>query len=329
MDPQEDTRRSPAIPGVAGPLPALHFTLVHAGCAAWGARTGPVMTYVRVMPTPLFQVDAFARRVLQGNPAAVCVLDQWPDDAVLQQIAQENNLSETAFLVREGPQVAIRWFTPTVEVDLCGHATLASAWVYFHRLERTAREVTFESKSGPLRVWREGDELRMMLPNRAPLPCDPVLEVIKGLRATPQSMLASTAYLAVFEREAQVRGLDPDFAILSRLDREGVIATAPSSDSSFDFVSRYFVPSQGINEDPVTGSTHCVLAPYWAERLKRTNLRARQVSSRAGTLTCEVHDTHVTIGGHAALYLEGELDLGAILHARASTEESSPDQGLP
>lgn len=265
------------------------------------------------MPTPFFQVDAFARRVLQGNPAAICVLEQWPADAILLQIAQENNLSETAFLVRDGGRIQIRWFTPTVEVDLCGHATLASAWVYFHRLDLAAQQVTFESKSGPLRVWRDGEKLRMRLPNRAPTPCEPALEVIKGLRATPRSMLASTAYLAVFEHESQVRELDPDFAILSRLDREGVIATAPSSDPSFDFVSRYFVPSQGINEDPVTGSTHCILAPYWAERLGRTHMRARQVSARSGSLTCEVHDTHVIIGGHAVLYLEGTLEIDALL----------------
>jgi predicted PhzF superfamily epimerase YddE/YHI9 len=278
------------------------------------------MAYVGFMSTPLFQVDAFTRRVLHGNPAAVCVLEQWPSDSVLQRIAQENNLSETAFLVHEGPRMRIRWFTPTVEVDLCGHATLASAWVYFHRLDRAAQQVIFDSKSGPLQVWRDADELRMRLPNRAPVPCEGVPRVVEGLRSMPTQLLASSAYLAVFEHESQVRDLDPDFSILAALDREGVVATAPSDDPAFDFVSRYFVPSQGINEDPVTGSTHCILAPYWAERLGRHQLRARQISARTGTLTCEVRRDHVVVGGAAVLYLEGMIDLAAVLNTAASTE---------
>lgn len=280
------------------------------------------------MSTPLFQVDAFTRRVLQGNPAAVCVLEQWPNDAVLQRIAQENNLSETAFLVHEGSRMRIRWFTPTVEVDLCGHATLASAWVYFHRIDRAAQQVTFDSKSGPLRVWRDADVLQMRLPNRAPVPCETVPRVVEGLRSTPTRLLVSSAYLAVFEHESEVRDLDPDFSILATLDREGVVATAPSNDPAFDFVSRYFVPSQGINEDPVTGSTHCILAPYWAERLGKNQLRARQISARTGTLTCEVKHDHVRVGGTAVLYLEGTIDLAAVLGAADSDETRERDQGL-
>jgi predicted PhzF superfamily epimerase YddE/YHI9 len=269
----------------------------------------------------VFQVDAFASRVFGGNPAAVVPLEHWLDDAVLQAIAAENNLSETAFLVGGDGRYRIRWMTPTSEVDLCGHATLASAWVVFHRLEPGRREVSFASNSGQLRVAAEGekppsewpdrlpgDKLALDFPSRPPEAADASLDAVaQALGREPLAVLASRDYLALFGREEDVRALRPEMARIAALDRMAVIATARGSDC--DFVSRFFAPSVGVPEDPVTGSAHCTLVPFWAERLGETRLFARQVSARGGELWCELRGERVSIAGRAALYLEGTIEV--------------------
>ena len=265
------------------------------------------MAYHPLVSTPIFQIDAFATRPFEGNPAAVCVLTAWPEDAALQAIAAENNLSEPAFIGPETPRPRLRWFTPTVEVDLCGHATLAAAWVWLHHLDLEAPAITFDSRSGPLTVTRQGDELCMDLPSRPPRPCDPHPALEAALGARPHELWLAHAHLAVFERESQVRELAPNMSALAALGGEGVICTAPADDPELDLVSRYFVPSQGIDEDPVTGSAHCVLAPYWSRRLDRPRLRARQISARGGELRCELRGDRVHIVGAACPVLEGRL----------------------
>ncbi len=256
----------------------------------------------------MFQVDAFADAVFGGNPAAVCPLDSWLADDILQAIARENNLSETAFFVPAGAAYALRWFTPAAEVALCGHATLASAYVVFRHLKRAARSVAFESRSGRLAVTRDGDGgLTMDFPALAAAPVAAPAALAAGLGAAPAAVFADMDYLALFGSAAEVRGLAPDFAALARLDRRGVIATAPGEDE--DFVSRFFCPRLGVPEDPVTGSAHCMLAPFWAERLGKVTLRARQVSARGGLLRCVVAGDRVRLTGRAAQYLEGVVTL--------------------
>jgi PhzF family phenazine biosynthesis protein len=257
------------------------------------------------MKTPIYHVDAFTNRLFGGNPAAVCPLERWLDDATLQAIALENNLSETAFFVPSEKPLRIRWFTPAVEVDLCGHATLASASVYFEVIEPGAGEVTFESQSGPLTVRRAGDRLELDFPSRPPKPVQPPASLIEALGAHPIEWGIARDFLAVFQSEADVRSLAPDMGVLKEF--EGVIATAPGDKA--DFVSRFFAPSYGIDEDPVTGSTHCVLVPYWAKRLKKSKLVAHQVSARGGELHCEDRGDRVAIAGHAVRYLDGEIHL--------------------
>ena len=262
------------------------------------------------MKLRLFQVDAFASRVFAGNPAAVVPLERWLGDATLQAIATENNLSETAFFVGGKGDYHIRWMTPSDEVDLCGHATLASAWVVFNELEKGRAEVTFRSQSGPLRVTADGDRLALDFPSRPPEPADATREALaRALGARPTAALASRDYLAVFGSEDEVRALKPDMAAVAALDRMAVIATAPGGDC--DFVSRFFVPSMGIPEDPVTGSAHCTLVPYWAKRLGRASLFARQVSARGGELWCEDRGERVAIAGRCAKYLEGTIEVPA------------------
>jgi PhzF family phenazine biosynthesis protein len=260
------------------------------------------------MKLPLYQVDAFASRVFAGNPAAVVPLESWLDDATLQRIAAENNLSETAFLVGGAGEYQIRWLTPTDEVDLCGHATLASAWIVFNRLEPGRREVAFRSKSGPLRVSADGERLALDFPARPPEPADASRDAVaSALGARPAALLASRDYLAVFESERDVRALRPDMAKTAALDRMAVIATAPGSDC--DFVSRFFAPAVGVPEDPVTGSAHCTLVPYWSRLLGRKVLFGRQVSPRGGELWCEDRGERVSIAGCAALFLEGTIEV--------------------
>ena len=260
------------------------------------------------MKLRLFQVDAFASRVFAGNPAAVVPLESWLEDATLQAIAAENNLAETAFFVPEGEDFRIRWLTPAAEVDLCGHATLASAWVLFNVLEPGRRAVRFRSQSGPLGVSADGDRLALDFPSRPPAPADgSFAAVAEALGARPQAVLAARDYLALFADEREVRALRPDMARTAALDRMAVIATAPGS--GCDFVSRFFAPAVGVPEDPVTGSAHATLVPYWSARLARRRLFARQVSARGGELWCEDQGERVSIAGHAVPYLEGTITI--------------------
>lgn len=255
-----------------------------------------------------YQVDAFTGTVFAGNPAGVCPLEGWIDDSLMQKIAMENNLSETAFFVQKGDVYELRWFTPTVEIDLCGHATLASGYIILRELAPALDKVVFTSRSGILRVSRgDGDLLVMDFPSQPPRPCDAPAELAAGLRAQPSRVLSSEDYLALFEREDDIRALEPDFEILKGLGLRGVIATAPGE--GCDFVSRFFCPGVGINEDPVTGSAHCELTPYWADRLGRTSLHARQVSSRGGELFCELKNDRVLISGRCALFMKGTVML--------------------
>ncbi len=260
------------------------------------------------MRIPMYQVDAFTDRVFGGNPAAVCVLDGWLPDATLAAIAQENNLSETAFLVREPAGWRIRWFTPELEVDLCGHATLASAHVVLTRIDPSAHEVVFASQSGPLRVERgDGGFLRMVFPRRPGRPIAPPPALVRALGRTPRETFLARDAMAVLDSEDEVRSLAPDLAAVKEIDALGLIVTAPGR--AADFVSRFFVPGAGIAEDPVTGSAHCTLVPYWSARLGKARLLAWQVSRRGGVLECEDLGDAVAIAGRAADYLAGEIEL--------------------
>jgi PhzF family phenazine biosynthesis protein len=261
-----------------------------------------------IVRIPIYQIDAFADRAFAGNPAAVCLLPEWPEDALLQAIAAENNLSETAFLVPRGNgyDYRLRWFTPTTEVDLCGHATLAAAHVVFRHLAASADEVAFDTRSGMLTVWREEDRLYMAFPSLPPTPCDCPDDLARGLGQQPKAVLSSSYYLAVFGSEEELRALSPRMDVLSRLDLPAVVATAKGSDC--DFVSRCFGPKLGIPEDPVTGSAHCLLAPYWGPLLGKSRLHARQVSARGGELWCELAGNRVLIGGQVKPFLEGSIE---------------------
>ncbi len=261
------------------------------------------------MRIPIFQVDAFSERPFAGNPAAVCPLESWLPDDVMQSIAAENNLAETAFFVQNGKSFHLRWFTPAVEVDLCGHATLASACVLWERLDFNRDTIDFDTKSGRLRVTRDGDLLALDFPSRPPEPCEEPRELASALggASVPSAVLAARDYFVVYESEQQVRALRPDMARLSLIDRFAVIVTAPGERA--DFVSRFFAPAKGVPEDPVTGSAHCTLIPYWSRRLGKTKLRAMQVSQRGGELYCEDLGERVRIAGHARLFLEGVIIL--------------------
>jgi PhzF family phenazine biosynthesis protein len=256
-----------------------------------------------------FQVDAFARRVFEGNPAAVCPLDAWLPEALMQAIAAENNLSETAFFVPAGEGFDLRWFTPRSEVDLCGHATLATAHVLFAELAYAQPEIRFATRSGELRVTRTGDLLSMDFPRIAPLPCPVPEALLAGLGATPQAVLAADDYLVVLADATQVRALTPDLRPWATLDRRGVCVTAPGA-AGVDFVSRFFAPKYGIDEDPVTGSAHCMLAPYWAGRLGKDALVARQVSRRGGEVHCRLAGERVLLSGHAVTFMVAQIDCG-------------------
>ena len=265
------------------------------------------------MRIPIYQIDAFTKVPFAGNPAAICPLEQWLEDDVMQAIAAENNLAETTFFVSEGSSFRLRWFTPTVEVDLCGHATLATAHVILNHLMLVGREVQFETRSGTLQVWRNGDGLAMNFPAtppEAPMPSmAPLADVVSAMGAAPQTCLeireihGAPYLLFVFESEARVAALSPNFSTL----RANVIATAPGDD--VDFVSRFFAPMSGINEDPVTGSAHCVLAPYWSKWLDKSALAARQISARGGDVGCRVEGDRVILSGHCAFFMEGQIDV--------------------
>ena len=262
------------------------------------------------MRLPLYQVDAFADAVFAGNPAAVVPLEDWLPDATLQAIAAENNLSETAFIVRRGDGYEIRWFTPAVEVDLCGHATLASAFVIATMLEWGCPRIDFTTrKAGTLGVTRNGDLYTLDFPSRPPEPlAGPPAGLTDALAGPPPTaLLKARDLVVVYDDEAMVRGLTPDMSALARLeDFYAVIVTAPGS-GGVDFVSRFFAPAKGIPEDPVTGSAHCTLIPYWAQRLGKERLKARQVSARGGSLSCELVGDRVKIAGKAVLYMDGAI----------------------
>jgi PhzF family phenazine biosynthesis protein len=255
-----------------------------------------------------YQVDAFARRVFEGNPAAVCPLDAWLEDELLQAIATENNLSETAFFVPSGAGFALRWFTPAAEVDLCGHATLAAAHVLFEILDYPQPVIEFATRSGKLLVERRDGLLAMDFPASLPQPCPPPAALLAGLGRRPVEVLAAADYVAVFADEGEVRALAPDMAKLGQLDRRGVCVTAPGRE--VDFVSRFFAPKLDVPEDPVTGSAHCELAPYWAARLGKTDLSAFQVSRRGGEVLCSLEGERVILQGRAVTFMTAEIDLG-------------------
>jgi PhzF family phenazine biosynthesis protein len=264
------------------------------------------------MKIPLYQLDAFAAKPFTGNQAAVCPLEEWLDDATMQAIAAENNLAETAFFVAEDEGFHLRWFTPAIEVDLCGHATLATAWVIFNRFDWPLESIDFRTRSGTLTVARDGDRLAMDFPARpAALTTRGEDGMAAALGARPTALLLADNgnALAVFGSEREVKTLTPDFARVAALDPFGVIVTAPGADGETDFVSRYFVPKAGLNEDPVTGSAHCTLVPYWAARLGKTRFFARQVSARGGALWCEARGARTIIAGHCVPVIEGTITL--------------------
>jgi PhzF family phenazine biosynthesis protein len=261
------------------------------------------------MRTQIFQVDAFASRRFEGNPAAVMPLDEFLSDTTLQAIAAENNLAETAFLIREGADYKLRWFTPITEVPLCGHATLASAAVVMERLDQKRNTVVFHTLSGPLTVNRTNTGYVMNFPARPSEPVSNVRGLADALGVVPLEVVANSFnYMALLESEQILRELVPDMAAIARIDRPGVIVTAPG-DGTYDFISRYFAPAKGIPEDPVTGAAHCMLAPYWAKRLGRTEFRAYQASRRGGEIVCRLNGDRVELEGTCVFYLEGEVEI--------------------
>jgi PhzF family phenazine biosynthesis protein len=259
------------------------------------------------MEIPIYQVDAFSASVFSGNPAAVCPLTSWLPDDKLQAIAAENNLAETAFFVRKDGNFELRWFTPVCEVDLCGHATLASAFVLFHELGEAGNIVRFNTRSGELSVSRENGQLFLNFPSRPPREVTADPRLISALGGKPTEILAARDYLVCYASDEEVKALSPDMEALKKLDRAACIVTAPGRDC--DFVSRFFAPAKGIPEDPVTGSAHCTLIPYWASRLGKTEFFAKQISARGGELLCKLAGDRVEIAGHAALFLRGTISI--------------------
>ncbi len=260
------------------------------------------------MNIDLYQIDAFASKVFEGNPAAVCPLNSWIDNAMMQQIAMENNLSETAFFVKEGSQFNLRWFTPEAEVDLCGHATLAAAHVLFEHLGYDSDTITFETRSGELRVQQKGELLVMDFPTASMEKTDLPQEITKALGVRPLECYQGMDYLLLLENEQQVRELAPNFLALKKMDTRGIMVTAPGDEEDVDFISRFFAPGVGINEDPVTGSAHTALTPYWVKKLARTKLKARQISKRGGEVECKLIGDRVELGGRAQTFLTGIIE---------------------
>jgi PhzF family phenazine biosynthesis protein len=263
------------------------------------------------MKIKLFQIDAFTDRVFAGNPAAVCPLDDWLPDTVMQQIAMENNQAETAFFVRSRDRFDIRWFTPAIEVDLCGHATLGAAFVIFHFTHFPGRIIEFNSRSGLLRVMKDGDSLMLDFPVDPPskVSVPPGLVAAVGLPPL-ETYKGKTDYLLVYSSPEEIEGMKPDMRLLAEVPARGIIVTAPGRD--VDFVSRFFAPRSGIAEDPVTGSAHTTLTPYWAARMGRTELSAMQLSRRRGWLRCRLRGERVEISGQARAYMAGQIDLDPV-----------------
>ena len=258
------------------------------------------------MKIKMYQVDAFSEKLFSGNPAAVCLLDKWLRDDIMQNIAAENNLAETAFILKSGKTFEIRWFTPTVEVDLCGHATLASAHVLFEHEDFPGETIEFSSKSGKLEVQKRKDLLIMNFPSDPPEEVYVPDVLIEGVGQVPESSHRGTSdYMLVYKSEKQIRKLKPDFQKILKVGMRGVIVTAPGE--KYDFVSRFFAPQSGIDEDPVTGSAHTTLIPFWSDRLKKKELVARQLSKRRGILYLKDLGSRVEIGGHAVTFFIGKI----------------------
>jgi len=260
------------------------------------------------MKISIYQIDAFAKKAFEGNPAAICPLSEWLPDEVMQSIAKENNLSETAFFVPTEDGLHIRWFTPVAEVDLCGHATLASAYVIFTYLGFKENTINFQSKSGLLKVLQQNDGLLVMdFPSQPPTPCQIPDKILQAFKNTPVQCLKSEDYIVVFGNEDEVASAQPDFDALSKLGLRGVAITAKSN--KYDFIARFFAPKYGVNEDPVTGSAYTQLIPYWSNTIGITKLHAKQVSSRGGEIFCELIGNRVSIDGRAVTYLTGEIEI--------------------
>ena len=259
------------------------------------------------MELPIYQIDAFSSDVFKGNPAAVCPLSEWLPPETMQSIAAENNLSETAFFVPKGDGYSIRWFTPVSEVELCGHATLGSAYVLFNILGYENDAIRFDSKSGILKVTKQDDWLTLDFPKQPPVPCDTPLELITAFNVEPIECMVSEDLIAVFENETDIETANPNYEQLKKLDSRGVIITAKST--RYDFVARFFAPKYGIPEDPVTGSAYTQLAPYWASKLGPKKFKAKQMSLRGGDVYCEIVGDRVLISGKAAKYMEGKITL--------------------
>lgn len=259
------------------------------------------------MKFAIFQIDAFASNCFEGNPAAVCPLDSWLPDSILQAIAMENNLSDTAFFVSSGDDFELRWFTPVSEVDLCGHATLASAAVIFNELNYEKEQIQFSTRSGSLRVRRRGSALQMELPAQVPEPCAVPTQLIEAIGEEPAICLKHADLIAVYESEDTVRRATPNIQLLSEIDCRGIIITA--SATQYDFVLRWFGPRMGIDEDPVTGSAYTQVVPYWAQRMQKNQFTAYQASPRGGELLCELHGDRVLISGSVCKFMEGIIEI--------------------
>jgi len=259
------------------------------------------------MKISIFQVDAFTSELFCGNPAAVCPLENWINDNTLQSIASENNLSETAFFVNENDGYRIRWFTPTCEVDLCGHATLASAYIIFEEIDRTVTKIKFYSNSGELNVTRNSDLISLDFPSLPPKMSQNPENIYSAFNIKTNEVLEAEDYLLIYESQEQIESILPDLNVLRDIDLRGVIVSSKGNDC--DFVSRFFAPKYGIDEDPVTGSAHCTLIPYWSEKLGKKKLHAKQLSKRGGELFCEMKDNRVIISGKAVKYLSGEIEI--------------------
>lgn len=256
----------------------------------------------------IYQLDAFTSKLFSGNPAAVCPLDSWLPDETMRQIAKENNLAETAFYVKEGDSYFIRWFTPDIEIDLCGHATLAAASVIIHKNGHSIDEVVFNSQSGQLKVRDKGNGLlELDFPMRKPVKVEINETLRRAFNHVPTEAGGARDLVLLFENEDQIRTIEPNLSLLKDLPYLCICVTAPGK--NHDFVSRVFDANATQHEDPVTGSAHCTLAPFWAERLGKKVLKAAQLSARGGELVCEVKDDRVLIGGKAVLYMKGEIFL--------------------
>lgn len=264
------------------------------------------------MKLKIFQIDAFTDKLFGGNPAAVCPLENWLTDEILQSIAIENNLAETAFFVQLSKNhFHLRWFTPELEMDLCGHATLASAFVIINELENDSDEILFDTQSGLLKVRRVEDYLELDFPSRPPQKSDLPKIISDGLNIQPKEIWKARDYLLVYDSENDIEKMKPNIAILNQIniDPGGIIVTAKGKSRDVDFVSRVFIPQSTVFEDPVTGSAHCTLVPFWSERLNKTELRALQISERGGELICQLNKDRVAIRGKAVKYLEGTIEL--------------------